>query len=276
MDPMPEISMKPWRSARVLWTNRGLLWRLVEREVLGRYRGSLIGWGWTFLQPLLMLLVYTFVFSQVFVSRWGGQQQGGPLAFAVNLFAGLVVFNLFAECCNKAPSLVIDNPNYVKKVIFPLEILSGVSVGSASFHAASSLVILVIFELLAFRTLPITILLLPVVWLPLILACQGISWILAALAVFLRDISQIVQVLVSMLMFLSPVFFPTSALPPHWRPYLILNPLAQVIEETRRVAIQGKAPDIAYLIIGTLAGLLTAELGCRFFQRAKRAFADVL
>ena len=276
MDSMPEIPMAPWRSARVLWKNRSLLWRLVEREVLGRYRGSLIGWGWTFLQPLLMLLVYTFVFSQVFVSRWGGEQQGGPLAFAVNLFAGLVVFNLFSECCNKAPSLVIDNPNYVKKVIFPLEILSGVSVGSASFHAVTSLVILVIFELLAFHTLPFTILLLPLVWLPLILGCLGISWVLAALAVFLRDINQIVQVVVSMLMFLSPVFFPTSALPPHWRPFLNLNPLAQVIEETRRVAIEGMPPDLTYLLVGTLAGLLIAELGCRFFQRAKRAFADVL
>ena len=276
MDKMPEITMAPWHSARVLWKNRGLLWRLVEREVLGRYRGSLIGWGWTFLQPLLMLLVYTFVFSQVFVSRWGGQQTGGPLAFAVNLFAGLVVFNLFAECANKAPALVLDNPNYVKKVIFPLEILTGVSVASASFHALTSLVILMVFELLAFHQLPPTILLIPLVWLPLILVCLGISWVLAALAVFLRDISQIVQVLVTMLMFLSPVFFPISALPPQWRPFLSLNPLAEVIEETRRVAIQGALPNPIYLLAGILGGLLMAELGCRFFQRAKRAFADVL
>lgn len=265
------------RSLAVLWRHRSLLWDLTEREVLGRYRGSLLGWGWTFLQPLLMLLVYTFVFSQVFQSRWGAAQGGGgSLVFAVNLFAGLLVFNLLAETANKAPSLVLDNPNYVKKVIFPLEILSGVSVGSAGFHALTSLLILVVFELLAFGRVPFTILLLPLVWLPMLLGCLGLSWMLAALAVFLRDINQIVQVVVNMLMFLSPVFFPVSALPPSWRPFLGLNPVAQVIEETRRVAIQGTLPDPLYLLLGIGTGLLLAELGCRFFQRSKHAFADVM
>jgi len=137
--------------------------------VLGRYRGSLLGVGWSFVTPLAMLAVYTFVFSQVFKSRWGGLEQAGTLGFAVNLFAGLIVFNLFSECVSRAPGLVLANPNYVKKVIFPLEVLSGVAVGTACFHALTSLIVLILFELLAFRQLPVTLLWLPVVWLPLLL-----------------------------------------------------------------------------------------------------------
>jgi lipopolysaccharide transport system permease protein len=223
-----------------------------------------------------MLAVYTFVFSQVFKARWGGLEQAGPLGFAVNLFAGLMVFNLFAECINRAPMLVLVNPNYVKKVIFPLEILAGIAVGSAGFHALTSLAVLVIFELMAFHSLPITFLWLPLVWVPLVLGCLALTWLLAALGVFLRDIGQVVGVGVSMLMFLSPIFFPVSALPLRWQPVLALNPLAQVIEQTRQVVVAGKPPGAGYLICGILLATLACELSFRSFQKAKRAFADVM
>jgi len=264
------------RFPRALWVNRELWWRLTEREVLGRYRGSMLGVAWSFLNPLAMLAVYTFVFSQVFKARWGGLEQAGPLGFAVNLFAGLIVFNLFAECINRAPVLVLVNPNYVKKVIFPLEILAGVAVGSAGFHALTSLAVLVIFELMAFHSLPITFLWLPLVWVPLVLGCLALTWFLAALGVFLRDIGQVVGVVVSMLMFLSPIFFPVSALPQRWQPVLALNPLAQVIEQTRQVVVAGNPPGAGYLIGGTLLATLACELSFRSFQKAKRAFADVM
>lgn len=261
---------------KALWRHRELWWRLTEREVLGRYRGSVLGWGWSFLQPLLMLMVYTFVFSQVFQSRWGNLEEQGPLAFAVNLFAGLIVFNLFAECVTRAPALVLAHPNYVKKVIFPLEILAAVAVGSAAFHALTSLVILLVFTVAAFQSLPASFLWLPVIWLPLILGNLGLTWLLSSLGVFLRDIGQVVQVAVSMLLFLSPIFFPASAMPPRWQPILLLNPLAQVIDQTRRVAIEGLAPDVRYLVLALLLSCLVAELGLRFFRKAQRAFADVI
>jgi lipopolysaccharide transport system permease protein len=264
------------RFPRALWVNRELWWRLTEREVLGRYRGSILGVAWSFLNPLAMLAVYTFVFSQVFKARWGDLEQAGPLGFAVNLFAGLIVFNLFAECINRAPVLVLVNPNYVKKVIFPLEILAGVAVGSAGFHALTSLAVLVIFELMAFHSLPLTFLWLPLVWVPLVLGCLALTWLLSALGVFLRDIGQVVGVVVSMLMFLSPIFFPVSALPLRWQPVLALNPLAHVIEQTRQVVVAGKPPEAGYLIGGTLLAMLACELSFRSFQKAKRAFADVM
>jgi lipopolysaccharide transport system permease protein len=264
------------RFPRSLWQHRELWWRLTEREVLGRYRGSALGIAWSFITPLAMLAVYTFVFSQVFKARWGGLEQAGPLGFAVNLFAGLIVFNLFSECANRAPTLVLANPSYVKKIVFPLEILAGVAVGSAGFHALTSLVVLTFFELIAFRSLPYTFIWLPFVWAPLILGCLAITWAIAALGVFLRDIGQLVGVVVSMLMFLSPVFFPVSALPRQWQPFLTINPLAQTIEQTRRILIDGNHPQVAYLITGTLIAVLACESSFRLFQKAKRAFADVM
>ena len=168
-----------------IWQQRELWWRLTEREVLSRYRGSLLGVGWSFITPIAMLSVYTFVFSQVFKSRWGMIEEANSLVFAVNLFAGLIVFNLFSECVGRAPGLVVGNPNYVKKVVFPLEVLGSIAVGTASFHAITSLIILLIFELIAFHHLPITLLWLPIVWLPLILGSLACTW-LAAISVFTR------------------------------------------------------------------------------------------
>jgi len=264
------------RFGQSLWMHRELWWRLTQREVLARYRGSALGLGWTFLTPLAMLAVYTFVFSQVFRARWGGLEQVGPLGFAVNLFAGLIVFNLFSECVSRAPGLVVGNSNYVKKVVFPLEVLAGVVVGSACFSALTSLLILLLFELIAFQKVPITVLWLPLVWLPLLLGSLACTWLLAAAVVFLRDIGQLVGVTVNMLMFLSPIFFPVSALPPRWQPFLALNPLAQIIEQTRRTTLEGLHPDLSYLALGLPVSILACEACFRLFNKAKRAFADVL
>lgn len=264
------------RFPQAIWKHRELIWRLSQREIQGRYRGSILGMGWSFLQPLAMLAVYTFVFSQVFKARWGGIEQAGPLAFAVNLFAGLIVFNLFAECASRGPGLITANPNYVKKVVFPLEILAPVCLGTATFHAISSLAVLLIFELASIGRIPLSALWLPIVWSPVLLISLAVLWVLSALGVFLRDIDQVIGVVVNMMMFLSPIFFPLSALPPRWLPLLQLNPLAQAIEQTRAVLVFGHQPGASYLIIGVGLGLVACELSYRGFQRAKPAFADVI
>ncbi|WP_254996321.1 ABC transporter permease [Cyanobium sp. Aljojuca 7D2] len=267
---------------RALWRQRELWWQLSRREVQGRYRGSMLGWGWSLITPLLMLAVYTFVFSQVFQARWGDLQQSGPLVFAINLFAGLIVFNLFAETASKAPNLILANTNLVTKVIFPLEILPAVAVSAALFHASTSLVVLIAFQLVnglaAGGTIgvPSTLLWLPVVWLPLVCGCLSLSWLLSATGVFLRDLDQVMGVLTNLLMFLSAVFYPLSALPIEWQPLLQLNPLALVIEQTRRVAIAGFPPQASYVAGSILIGLLSCEVTYRAFQKARRGFADVL
>lgn len=264
------------RCVQSLWSHRELLFKLTEREIFGRYRGSLLGMTWTFVHPLMMLAVYTFVFSQVFQARWGGSSAASPRLFAMNLFVGLIVFNLFSEVMVRSPGLVIANPNYVKKVIFPLEILVPVALGSGLFHAGCSLLVLFAVQLLLFGHVPMTAFLLPLVWLPFLLGSLGLGWILSSLGVFIRDINQLIAVLMQMLMFLTPIFFPLSALPQAWRPLLQLNPLAPVIEETRAILIEGRSASPFYIISGTLAMLIFCEICFRVFRRSKGAFADVI
>ena len=270
---------RPQRGLRFvssLMHHRELWWRLSEREVIGRYRGSILGWGWSLLTPLMMLAVYTFVFSTVFKARWGDLDQAGSLGFAINLFAGLITFNVFAECATQAPTLILNNVNYVTKVIFPLETLGVVSVATALFHAITSTIVLVVFELIAVQQVPLTILLLPIVWAPFLLGCLSMSWLLSALGVFLRDLGQLMGVVVSMLMFLSAVFYPLSALPPTLQTLMGLNPLVIVIEQSRRVLVQGVMPSISYVTVGSLLMLVLSEFSYRFFCKARRGFADVL
>lgn len=255
--------------------HRELIWRLAEREVNSRYKGSVLGWGWSLVQPLLTLAVYTFVFSQIFRSRWEGSE-GGVLGYAINLFAGLLTFSIFSESLNKAPDLISNQPSYVKKVVFPLEVLSVVNITAAAFHSLTGIAILLLFEIVAWQRVPITVLLLPLIWLPLLGLCLACSWLLSAIGVFIRDISQMIGVLTSLLMFLSAVVYPASALPERWQGVARLNPMVTIIEQTRRVAVQGAWPSTAYLLIGSLLAVLACELSYRVFQRARRGFADVI
>lgn len=253
---------------------RSLIWQFVKRDVQSRYRGSWLGMSWSFLTPLLMLAVYTFVFREVFKARWGAGE-GGGLEFALYMYAGLVVFNFFAEVVTRAPRLIVDQPNLVKKVVFPLDLLAWVSLFAATFHLLVNALVLLLAALLAGYG-SWSMLWLPLVWLPLFPLLLGLSWFFASLGVYLRDIGQVLNLLVSLLMFLTPIFYATSSLPARWRPWLALNPLTPLIEDTRRVMIEGGSPDIFRLFLLLIIGLLTALLGRLWFRTTCRGFADVL
>lgn len=268
-------STSPFTALASLWGHRDLVWQMTRRDVVGRYRGSLLGLLWSFLSPLLLLGVYTFVFSVIFKARWG---QGGEdkAGFAALLFTGMIIHTLFAECVNRAPSQILNNANYVKKVIFPLEVLPWVAMGSALFHAAVSIAVLLAFTALVMAPPTWTALLLPVLILPLVLITMGVSWFLASLGVYLRDVAQITGMLTTVMLFLSPVFYPASALPEAYRPLLYFNPLTFVIEQSREILIWGKLPDWPGLALYTAVSLMVAWLGFAWFQRTRRGFADVL
>lgn len=257
------------------WRNRSLILALSRREVVGRYRGSFLGIFWSFFHPLFMLAVFTFVFSVVFQARWGGGS-GSKTEFALVLFAGLIVFNLFAECINRAPGLILSNVNYVKKVVFPLEILPWVALGSAMFHAVISLGVWLIAYAFLFGLPHVTSLLLPLIFFPLALLVMGLSWMLASLGVYLRDVSQFVSILTTVLMFLSPIFYPASALPEAYRSFLLMNPLMPAIEQTRDVLFWGRIPDMSFWGAYFLAAACIAWLGFAWFQKTRKGFADVL
>ena len=259
-----------------LWRNRSLITALVKREVVGRYRGSIMGIAWSFFTPILMLVIYTFVFSIVFQARWGLESNESKTDFAIILFVGLIVHGLFAECINRAPVLIISNANYVKKVIFPLEILSLVAFGSALFHTVISLVVMLLAQLILNQHMPLTVLLFPFVLLPLAFATLGFAWFFASLGVYVRDIGQITGIITTVLLFVSAVFFPISALPPQYQGWLKLNPLALIIEQSRKTLIFGQLPDFGQWGIMLAVGMLIAWAGFAWFQKTRKGFADVL
>lgn len=272
---MQDFSSLPREMVASLVRNRALIKASIKREVLGRYRGSVLGVLWSFFNPVFMLAVYTFVFSVVFKARWAGGSDS-KTEFALILFAGLMVFSLFAECINRAPGLIVANANYVKKVVYPLEILPWVSLGAAMFHALISLGVWMLAYLTFFGVPHLTALYLPLVVMPLVLVMMGLSWGLASLGVYLRDIAQFIGILTSVLMFLSPIFYPASALPEEYRPVLMLNPLTPVIEQARDVLFFGRAPDFSIIGSYFLIGLLVMWLGFAWFQKTRKGFADVL
>lgn len=272
---MQEFKLSPTAMVQSTWERRQLILAMARREILGRYRGSLFGLFWTLLNPLVMLTVYTFVFSVVFKARWGGGS-GSKAEFALVLFAGLMIFNLFAECINRAPTLILANVNYVKKVVFPLEILPIISLGTALFHMLVSFCVWLVFYGIFFGWPPLTALWVPIVIFPLLMLVMGGSWIFASLGVYIRDTAQIVGVATTMLMFLSPIFYPLSALPESYQPLLLLNPLTPVIEMVRDCLIWNKSPSLAPLAIYYTLTAFVCWIGFVWFQKTRKGFADVL
>lgn len=269
------MSLAPTTALGSIMRYRALILEMIKREVIGRYRGSIMGLLWSFFTPVLMLMVYTFVFSVVFQARWAGGS-GSKTEFAVVLFIGMIIFGLFSECINRAPSLILSNANYVKKVIFPLEILPVVSLGAALFHFAVSMLVWLLFYVVLFGVPSIQTLWLPVVLLPLLLMCLGVSWFLASLGVYLRDVGQAIAVVTTALMFMSPVFFPAVAMPEAFRPYLYLSPLTYFIEQSRELLIwQGGMDWFTWVKMFGLS-LVVSAFGFAWFQKTRKGFADVL
>lgn len=254
-----------------------LVWTLVVREVAGRYRGSLLGVVWSLITPLMMLGIYTFVFGTVFHTRWSaGGTEASTVDFAIVIFMGLIIFQIFGEVVNRGPGLVLANPNYVKRVVFPLEVLAPVALGSALFHAAVSFAVLVLFMLTVLGGIPLTAVWLPIVLVPYCLLVVGIGWALSSIGVYYRDIAQVSGTLVSALMFLSPIFYPLSSLPESVRPWVALNPITWPVETARAAMIFGRSPDLMGYFLYSVVAVAVAVLGYQWFQKTRHGFADVL
>lgn len=271
----PAISLPALIST--IWFSRQLIIQMTKREVVGRYKGSAIGLAWSFFNPVFMLIVYTFVFSEIFKARWGGN--GGDQSktqFALILFVGLIVLSLASEVLNRAPNLILSNVNYVKKVVFPIEILPIITMGAALFHCLISFAVLIAAFAILNGYLAWTIVFLPLVITPLVILILGFSWILASLGVFLRDVGQTIGIVTTLLTFLSPVFYPITAVPKAFLPIIMANPLTFIIEQARNVVIFGILPDWQGLGIYSLIAIGISWLGYAWFQRTRKGFADVL
>ena len=269
-------STSPVSLFKNLWGNKGLIYEMSRRDIASRYKGSVIGLGWSFFNPLLMLAVYTFVFSIVFKARWGIQGGETRLDFALLLFAGLIIHALLSDVLIRSSDLIIQNTNYVKKVVFPLESLSVIAMGTAVFHACISCIILLVATFFVRQGLNWTVFLIPVVIAPFIMLTIGLSWIISSLGTFLRDIGQTVSILTLVMLFLAPIFYPISAIPEVYHKFILANPLTFIIQQFRAIVIFGQQPDWIGLGLYWICGFVIFCLGYVFFQKCRGGFADVL
>lgn len=269
--------LSPVAMVQHLWGYRDLIRQFSIRYFLQRYRGTYLGVLWALFVPLMMLGVYTFVFNYVFAARWGVHTEESRSQYAVILFCGISAYGIFSECVMRSSALILDNPSYVTKVVFPVEVLPIASLFSALMFACFSIGLVLAGTLLFFGTLPWTVILLPVVLLPLLLLALGVSWFVSSLAVFVRDVGNLVSIVVSQLLFfLTPVFYRVEQIPEELRRWAYLNPLTPVVEGVRRVVIFGDQPDWQALAIVTAISLLVLQLGYAWFMKSKRGFADVI
>ncbi len=268
-------SLDPTAFLRKGWHDRHLIRRLAWRAVETRYRGSVLGLLWAFVQPLMMLGVYTFVFSVVFESRWE-IGEGDHAQFALYLFSGLALYTIFADCVNRAPGLVRANRTYITQIRFPVEVLCWASLCEALVNFGFSATILAVGYALVIGMPPLSWLYVPLILVPLLLLTVGTSWFLSSLGVYLEDISQVVAVFTTALLFLSPIFYSPARIPEAFRGLYFLNPLAHLLEMSKGPLFHGRAPDWPLLAGLTLGSWLFAWAGHLWFTRTQKGFADVL
>lgn len=272
-----DFSYSPANIMSSIWKHRDLIWQLVKRDLSERYKGTYLGVIWAFVTPLTMLAIYSFVFSVIFQGSWiKSDGEARLVEFALTLFAGLIPFQVFSEVAIRAPGLVLAVPNFVKKVIFPLEILPVVTVISSSLHSLFSIAILLVGNLIVTGKVSSTLVLLPLAYLPLLFLCLGLAWFLASLGVYLRDIGQFVGLVVQILFFMSPVFYPVNATPASIRWFFYFNPLTAILNAFRESLLWSSGFDWkAWLIwLGLLMG--GSWLGYIWFMKTKKGFADAL
>lgn len=273
----PLRTLNPVQSIRTLWSSRSLLRELVIRDVALRYKGSVLGYFWAILTPLITLAIFTYVFSVVLRARWPGMpEQDSHLGFALAAFCGMVGFQAFSEPVGRSATLITSNPNFVKKIVFPLEALPLMTACSAAVLAVLNLITLLAVTWLVTGRIPVTVVAWPLVILPALLLGLGVAWFVAALGVYLRDLGQLIGPLLQMLYLLTPVLYPLSAVPEAVRWLVGANPLTVVAEGSRAVLVAGQWPDWSMLATALLVSVCVAQLGYAWFVTTKWGFADVV
>lgn len=271
----PQYSVSPKMLFGTLFQHKELVWSLVRRDFIGRYKGSMLGVVWSLFHPLLMLAIYTIVFSVAFKARWGSGEQS-KVAFAVVLFSGMIVHGFFAECLNRAPLLISGHANYVKKVVFPLEILSWMTLCSALMHFVVGFAVLLMFCFFAGIPVHAGTFLIPIILLPLIFLTLGLTWLFASLGVYLRDLSHGMGIFTTVLLFLSPVFYPIDSLPESYRSAIAFNPITLPILQLRDLMLWGSPINWSEWAGSMIVGVAIFYIGYWWFQKTRRGFADVL
>ncbi|MCP5043881.1 MAG: ABC transporter permease [bacterium] len=267
--------LRPFAFLESGYRHRALISRLAWRRLQTRYRGSVMGAVWLFLQPILLLGIYTLVFSLLFEARWG-QTLAGRGEFGLFLFSGVLLYSIFSECVNEAPGLMLKHEPYIVQIRFPIEILPWVSLASSLYLFFFGSAVLLVFHLLVLGVPPASWLILPVVLVPIALFTLGVTWFVSSVGVYFRDLSQLTVMFTTALLFLSPVFYPASRIPESLRTMYDLNPFAVLLEASKHLLFFGDAPNWGGLALVGLVSFVVAVLGHAWFMHSKRGFADVV
>ena len=269
------LVLEPARMVAGLWHRRELIWEFTHRAIELRHRGSRLGAFWALLNPLSMLGLYFVLFGVIYKTRFG--MPGGETAydFSLALFLGLSLFHAFSETLSLAPSIIIGNPNFVKKVVFPLEVLPVAQIGAATFHLSVSLALVLFGSVFGTTGLSWHVLWLPVLLLPLLALSLGAAWFLAAFGVFVRDIGQIIPFAVTALMFASAVMYPPDRIPPELH-FLRFNPLLQIADLARHAVFWHETPALHWLVFVYFCALVVFIGGAVFFVLLRKSFAEVI
>ncbi|MAV59590.1 MAG: sugar ABC transporter permease [Candidatus Marinimicrobia bacterium] len=249
---------------------------LFYQEFAGKYRSSILGLYWIVITPLFMLTIYTFVFGYVFSIKWPGFAGSNLFEFSLILYSGLVFYNTFSEVISRSPTIVIENSNYVNKVVFPLELLNVIASSSAIINLIINLILIIIFKFILFNQFNYEILYLLFILPSFALMILGIAWTLSAVGVFIRDFHHLVSSCVQGLLFLSPIFYPVSSLPQWLKPFIYLNPITIPVEQARKVILFNELPDLKILILYGILSITTSIIGYYIFIKAKKGFSDVI
>jgi lipopolysaccharide transport system permease protein len=261
-------------AAALLREHRGLIRSMVRRDLTSRYKGSVMGLAWAIVTPAVMIGIFTLIFSGIFGARFG--TDGGHLGFAIYLFCGMLPWIAFSDGVQRAATAIPENVNLVKRVVFPVEALPvNVALSGIVQQLIGTTVLLVASGVFLHR-LPLTIGLMPVLLIPQLLATIGLGWLMASLGVFIRDMPQFNQLFFSTWMYLTPILYPESQIPPKYQWMIQFNPMAPLVRSYRRVLLEGRVPDWRGLGVTMLFALICFGLGYWWFERTKKAFADVL
>ncbi len=269
-----QILLFPFRTAASLYTLRELIYHFTKREFVGRYRGAHLGILLSLASPLFLLAVYSIVFGVIFKGSFGEEASGKP--FPILLFSGLIFFQLFSDTVGRAPSLLASNPNFITKVVFPLEVLPVAMAGSALLHFLVSLLVLIIGGTLWTGTVPLTLIALPGLVIVAFFLALGTSWILSALGLYFRDIDALIPPALMALTFLSAIFYPLSAIPEAYRWLACMNPLACISEMARQILVLGTWPSSGLWIYTIVSAVSILWIGYAVFTRLKKGFSDAL
>jgi lipopolysaccharide transport system permease protein len=273
--PVRHKSGTVWAPITIAWRYRELILAVLRRQLADRFSGSLFGWGWAIAAPLITLAIYTITFTHA-LRLPVPSARGGTMDYALSTFAGLIVFNLCAELCYRAPLLLHEHASYIKTSIFPSETLAWTAVLRSLTYAGISLAVLLVFALAINHTLPVTVLFLPFLVVPLTLLLLGFVWCLSALGAFTRDIAYLMITIVPLLMFATPVFYRLSDLPPAFQRLEYLNLMATTIEIARDILIDGVLPPLWLYAAFVVAALIVCRGGYAVFERYKGILVDVI